>query len=105
MEYMDRKYETTRRMKYICSNAKSLQDMIDALSREAELLTQLRERGVELLDGCAPEDDYAVLVTTDERVVFDFEDCGWGYWEGNPDEEMNFIEYTGSYGDFEEENA
>ena len=103
----DREYETTRRMKWICSHAKSIQDMIDALSNEVELLTQLRDRGVVLMGGTATEDDYATLVTTDENVVIDFENCGWGYWEGDPDGDsgMNFIGYTGHSGNFEKYNA
>ena len=85
----DREYETTRRMKWICSHAKSIQDMIDALSDEVELLTELRDRGVVLMGGTA-EDDYAKLVTTDENVVMDFKYCGWGYWDD--DSGMNFVE-------------
>ena len=101
----EREYETTRRMKWICADAKSIQDMIDALSNEVELLTQLRDRGVVLMDGCATEDDYATLVTTDESVVIDFERCGWGYWDGDPEDQMNFIGYAGIGGDFENNNS
>lgn len=59
--------------------AKTIQEMIDALSDEVKLLTQLRDRGATLVDG--HEQDYARFQTTELQVAEDFSHLDWFVYE------------------------
>ena len=83
---VDREYQTTRRYKWLCANAKSIKDMITIVRDEAILLEELQKKGVTLKDDGGCEDDYAHLVTDSIDVVREYGHLGWGYFE-NPDPE------------------
>jgi len=83
-----KKYVTTWRNKWLTSEAKSLEDMIDRLRSAADQLEQMRKDGVVLDDDGGVGDDYARLVTTDPKVaekygmVDEFE-----YWSGDEEDD------------------
>ena len=63
--------------------AKTIQEMIDALSDEVKLLTQLRDRGATLLDTHGEDSPsyYARFQTTELQVAKDFRHLGWFVYE------------------------
>jgi len=101
---MARQYEATRRYKYLCAGATTIEDMIEYIEKEATLLKELQQKGVWLQEDGAQEDDYAKLITDSFEVVMEYEHLGWGYWEGDPEEGMTFITLTGLGNEWQEEN-
>ena len=97
-------YEATRRYKHLCAGATTIEDMIEMIEKEANLLKELLVEGVWLQENDAQEDDYAKLMTDSYEVVMRYEHLGWGYWEGDPEEEMTFITLTGMNNEWQEEN-
>lgn len=62
--------------------AKTIQEMIDALSDEVKLLTQLRDRGATLLDAQENHEGYyAAFQTTELQVAKDFSHLDWLVYE------------------------
>ena len=97
-------YEATRRYKYLCAGAKTIEDMIAIVRGEAILLEELQEKGVELRDDGGQEADYAHLITTSIDVVREYEHLGWGYWAANKDEDMIFVPVSGMFTEWQEDN-
>ena len=57
------------RNKWLTADAKSIDDMIDALSGAAEYLRQMKADGVTLDPEGGTGDDYAYLVTSDPAIA------------------------------------
>jgi hypothetical protein len=66
-----KRYEMLWRNKWITSDAKTIDNMIDSLRAAAERLDEMRKAGVTLA-GDGAGDDYAALVTTDPNVANKF---------------------------------
>lgn len=98
---MARIYEATKRYKYLCAGARTIEDMISIMEKEAILLKELQEKGVWLQEDGAQEDDYAKLMTDSLEVVREYEHLGWGYWD---DETMTFISVAGLTSKWQEDN-
>ena len=64
-----KRYETHWRYKWLTSNSKSIDDMIESLRAAADALDEMRKAGVTLEDNDGVGDDYATLVTTDPEVA------------------------------------
>ena len=65
-------YYCTWRNKWIMTECKSLDDMIEVLKERTEVLKEMKTKGVTLeLDG-GIEDDYICLTTDDKDVAMDF---------------------------------
>ena len=101
---MARQYEATRRYKHLCAGAATIEDMIEIVEKEAALLKELQQKGVWLQEDDAQDDDYAKLITTSFDVVMEYEHLGWGYWDGDPEEEMIFITLAGSVNQWQKKN-
>lgn len=100
---MVRQYEATRPYKYLCAGAKTIEDMIEIVEKEAALLKELQQKGVWLAEDGAQQDDFAHLMTDSLDVVMEYEHLGWGYWEGD-EEQMNFISVAGLTSKWQEKN-
>ena len=67
-----KRYETLWRNKWLTSEAKTIDDMIDSLRAAADHLDEMRKSGITLEDDGGVGDDYATLVTTDPEVAKKF---------------------------------
>lgn len=66
---MEKQFELMWRNKWLTADAKTIADMIRKLREAADHLQLMSENGVTLYDGGSAEDDYALLITTDEKVA------------------------------------
>jgi len=64
-----KRYETLWRNKWLTSEAKSIDAMIESLRAAADTLDEMRKAGVTLKDTAGAGDDYATLVTTDPEAA------------------------------------
>jgi 1,4-dihydroxy-2-naphthoyl-CoA synthase len=78
---MKGKYHLTWRNKFLTNDAKTIDEMINALDFAVEQLREMRDAGV-VLDGSA-EDDYAVLITDDPKIADTY-----GFWEVEEEEDF-----------------
>ena len=62
-------YEFTWRDKFLCSGAKTIDDMIHGLQQAADELRAMKGDGIKLDDNGGWRDDYYRLITEDERVA------------------------------------
>jgi Uncharacterised nucleotidyltransferase len=67
-----KRYEMLWRNKWLTSEAKTIDDMIEALRAAADRLDEMRKAGIILEDDSGARDDYATLVTTDSEVAKKF---------------------------------
>jgi len=78
---MKGKYHLTWRNKFLTNDAKTIDEMINALDFAVDQLREMRDAGV-ALDGGA-EDDYAVLITNDPKIA-----DRYGFWEVEEEEDF-----------------
>lgn len=62
-------YEMLWRNKWLTTNAKTIDDMINGLSSAVDELKSMKADGITLSDDCGAADDYARLITTNEEVA------------------------------------
>ncbi len=67
-----KRYEALWRNKWLTSEAKTIDEMIESLRAAADQLDEMRKAGVSLEDNGGVGDDYATLVTTDPEVAKKF---------------------------------
>jgi hypothetical protein len=67
-----RSYEMLWRNKWLTSEAKTIDEMIESLRAAADQLDEMRKAGVILDDSREMADDYATLLTTDSNVAGKF---------------------------------
>jgi hypothetical protein len=67
-----KRYEMLWRNNWLTSEAKTIEEMIEALRAAADRLDEMRKAGVTLEDNGGVGDDYATLVTTDPNVATKF---------------------------------
>lgn len=84
-----KEYQTTYRLKWLCANAKDIEEMISILRGAAIELEELRDQGVTLRNDGSQQDDYAHLVTNDLEVARKYAEMGWCWW----DEENEIFEF------------
>ena len=84
-----KEYQTTYRLKWLCANAKDIEEMISTLRGAAIELEELRDQGVTLRNDGSQQDDYAHLVTNDLEVARKYAEMGFCWW----DEENEIFEY------------
>jgi hypothetical protein len=73
------RFTTFWRNKWLTSEAKTIEDMVDSLRAAADSLEQMAKDGIVLEDDGAVADDYATLVTTNSAIAakygLDLEEC------------------------------
>jgi len=67
-----KRYETLWRNKWLTSEAKKIDDMIEALRGAADRLVEMRKADITPEENGGVGDDYATLVTTDPEVAKKF---------------------------------
>ncbi len=74
------RFTTFWRNKWLTSEAKTIEDMVDSLRAASDSLEQMAKDGIVLEDDGAAADDYATLVTTNSAIAakygLDLEECG-----------------------------
>lgn len=65
-----RRYYTLWRNKWLTAHAETIDDMIEALEKAAQVLREMQEAGIALEGDCS--DDYAFLYTDDPEIAARF---------------------------------